>query len=468
MKNYCFRILSFFIIFKLFTFFSYGQTPAADSRFTPNDGRAYISIYENPQNNNSKNKRIWEKGVQFVNYVNPTSQIEIRFLIDKMKSHQISENISLQAYLNESKVEISPYFEVGKEFSQIGVKSFSVDDIYNYLKKMYEISSEITLSGTIDLPSSTSLKENTNADVAALNEINRILNKSGDTLFKDDIREIYPHVLQLNRFYRRFRGIIDSSFVFKSVITKYLPTENEIRKQSALQSQIDDANNFLNNELKLYIDNLSYLYSYFESINKSSYSTNSAFIKILNTDRLNYDNIVNKVKFMIQQIGDFIDKSKELAIDSTNYDQNYKMINKLSNDINNLNLRINNLFNPVAEIFNMYSLSDSLDLQLKATIEDIIYSKFINGTIDLRKVNAQVGQTLYIYLVSYSDQKMDILTESPLSSPIASFTIKETGFYSKINESLLLIDRYNIADSTKGVSPSHYKGAPGISFSLNY
>ncbi|MBL0741360.1 hypothetical protein [Chryseolinea lacunae] len=115
---------------------------------------------------------------------------------------------------------------------------------------------------------------------------------------------------------------------------------------------------------------------------------------------------------------------------------------------------------------------------LARTASRYIFAKLEPAVIDLRKEDAKEGDILRIYVARYGSEpneedlynsrqnRSDSLRKKEVL--IAAYDIKELGFRMKIADSFLLINRLHVDKDDSDVSPSKYKGAPGVSLMWAY
>ncbi|MFS4456935.1 hypothetical protein [Maribacter sp. 2304DJ31-5] len=109
----------------------------------------------------------------------------------------------------------------------------------------------------------------------------------------------------------------------------------------------------------------------------------------------------------------------------------------------------------------------------------ILYKELKTATVNLRKERAEEGNTLNLYAILEKKQKDPIsgeITNDRQKVPIGSYEIRETGWKTKIADSFILVNRINEPDQAtnsnetdsedSNLSPSNFKGAPGVSLLL--
>ncbi len=122
-----------------------------------------------------------------------------------------------------------------------------------------------------------------------------------------------------------------------------------------------------------------------------------------------------------------------------------------------------------ALIKNKPKLVDSTSIKAS----EIIYRNLDYATINLKKERAKEGDYLYLYVVLEENTN-----PSPNSKiikkilPIGSYELRNTRWQVKVADSFLLINRINQPDASlsenENISPSNFKGAPGVSLLLTW
>ncbi|MDP4270350.1 MAG: hypothetical protein Q8909_09520 [Bacteroidota bacterium] len=451
------------------------------------DPRQFITIKElNRQTNHTSTIYNNQQGTT-VQTLDNNSLLTIIFDHDSIsKKSCYYGNISIISQINNEQIKVSPYSKVGEKQGTIGINSASPMEIAINLHSLIEHS----------------------------NQINRLINN----IFNDDFYS--------SNFLFRKRSSKNQISQTKQIITNksdtifglYYLTNSLISKKKASNNQIFN----ISKSDSLTKKNLEY-YSIispelFQSINDTASNQN------------NYDTLINSIVNLNKKLSDkssieykslcfekIIDLKKlkrELDITkkyllffstgspelrnlySTLLKQDNLSTNKfletLSNALNTLQpcdtislvnfKEYSNIVYSDLVVLN-YPLQLFLDLANKSSFkvdkinEDFkldsvavlvghkIYSKLFDGTIDLRESRAKEGDILEICLLYYPNK--DSIT-TPLQLEVATFNIKEIGWRLKVSDSFLLINRISEPNNKTTVSPSRFKGAPGISLLWTY
>ncbi len=312
--------------------------------------------------------------------VDPGSKIQIHFDIDSMieNNHGLRGDYSLIAILNTNPIEVSPYSEIGQNYTTLSTSSYSAKEI-----------------------------------AVRVIKTERMLNKLYDSI-KDN--------KTLENFNKSQNNIINFR-IFKSYID-WADSLNSGTKKIFLSS--------------LGIDNTLYD----KTIRPNLLALDSLLEKDINSiDSLN-QKVFESTSYLIQLIKEKTDKDNEQQ--------------------------------KLAQRENVEKETELIKAHSKQ-IAEALFSELHFATIDLAKVNAKPGDKLYIKLIRKGSQIKDsnkngTNTNNGLMYDIVTLYIRKTGWYGKISDSFLFINRIDqggLANDTDA-SNSRFKASPGASFYLQY
>ncbi len=349
------------------------------------DARKFINIYEK----NKKWQRLiytWDDTLEYPTnpytqmqkVVDPGSKIQIHFEIDSMveNNYGLRGDYSLIAMLNTNPIEVSPYSEIGQNYTTLSTSSYSANEI------------AIRVVRTED-----------------------ILEKLNTSIEKIDF---------LKEFNQSQTNVINFR-IFKSYID-WADSLNNGTKRIFLS--------------RLGIDNTLYD----KTIRPNFLALDSLLEKDINSiDSLNQE-VFESTKYLIQLIKEKKDNEKEKLDSTVNVEKETELIKAHSKQI-----------------------------------AEALFSELHFATIDLAKVNAKPGDKLYIKLIRKGSQIKDsnkngTNTNNGLMYDVVTLYIRKTGFYGKISDSFLFINRIDqggLANDTDA-SNSRFKASPGASFYLQY
>lgn len=280
---------------------------------------------------------------------------------------------------------------------------------------------------------------------------------------------------------------------------KLILKAKEVNQLDNEETQKHRTKSFLE-KLKSFNNSLSHLEFLFSEFNKVKLSAKSAF---LSTAYIN-NNQFNESHKELQAILLDIEKKIEAA-QNDEFLYTEEIESKWETDLTNNLKRVKNAFDLVGTIVDEKAYESLLDsdkhklnfirsLNVKGYDFEpfyLVYQHFrrdtlienvareaniitLNNTlryatIDLHKSGVKEGETLYLTLKHYSEKTIDP-NENPNLLSLGRYEPRTTGWTSSINDSFLLVQRLNQPSSNQDstVSPSNFKGAPGVSFMFTY
>lgn len=524
------KIKVFMLLFFAGLFILAAQENNPEEEFTDSftrrniDPRQYVEVYMIDKLDKKipiwKYSRDQSKPNQIRNILEATSKIQIEF--DKSgiaENHYFKGNISIEGKIVSSKggedpVEVYPYSRIGEEKRKIGITSRPPSEIANIFTNLLIESLEV---GQLSEVSNIQDLEKANL-VGDLRSIVRDLslldpNKShfgGITNDSESTDNLYNRLGYLLNSFKDI-GISEASIpsslyaamkksnilngVLSEDIQNFIPViEGHFDLISYSEAQeFPKKLNYLNSQIKVAIDYINYFKS-------SGEKAEDAFLSFINLDHIGLDNIEANLKAFNAEIDSFFKSQDPNAVISTNQGI---LIRDLSNiDISN---EIQSTYiDAIAEMAKLTQLRGTLIERLlfpdgsylirdnnRATkflealipkrsniveslaqqASEIIYLNLDYATINLQKERAQEGDYLYIYVVLEETSRRSAGGETEIVQkvlPIGSYELRDTRWKVKVSDSFLLIDRINQPNTSdnEDVSPSNYKGAPGVSLLL--
>lgn len=438
------------------------------------DPRNYVTIFIE----NSQDRKVWKQNsliassYTFKREIDANSIIYVHFDKQSLEKVKMDYNFSIGSRLNDRKIEVSPFSEVGEKQKIIN-DAKPIDEISNNIvvlkdfqdRVMRKINAYLILENDIrgnnaNYSNSENIFNSNKYNLGywlgqakgispidtsdkTQNKLLELRNKIRDyssllyPYLKDEGNTLNMYVEQLSSTNDsdKFRMVIDSFITHLTSLSFFLKQDSTIaiRKKSLYMLKND-------------IENLINLYDYF---GVSGNQTQKVFNSLTNYNKINRDRLLVALK---------------------SYNSLYEGIKVESPTITDSDLSKNSdlLTSNVSLIDEMLkSMKVEIPLDLNEKINDIIYRSFFYGTIDLKKSTALEGDQLYIYLILTDPQDPNM---KPIELPVAVFEVTALGWkFFKVSDSFNLIhSNYNTDDSADSFVSSNYKPVPGVSLLTSF
>ncbi|WP_299526743.1 hypothetical protein [Winogradskyella sp.] len=391
--------------------------------FDNTDPRQYITIYEIK---NTEKQKIWfyresdKKGNQTRKILDVSSEIQIEFEKDKIAlNRNFKGNITIEGKIiskdgGEDPVEVFPYSRIGEEKKGVGIPTrppYEIATVFTNLiiecLRVVKDTEIVVDDGLVDTGDKIELS--TFMEDAAIGEIQNISNSVGVILeyinyFKTSGEQAED----------AFLGVIKLDYIALDKIEENLKGHKE--------------------KIDKYLENPS---GYF-LINPSSALPENLVLKNL------YFPAREEISKLIQLRGTEI----EALLDERFY--------------RSLSLKVEHSAD-----------KDKIIKKLSNIASKTIYRDLNYATINLKKERASEGDILYIYVALEETQRRknsDKGGTKQIILPIGTYELRNTKWQVNISDSFFLVDRINEPDNqtVDNVSPSNFKGAPGVSLLLTY
>ncbi|HMR00390.1 MAG TPA: hypothetical protein PKE39_15310 [Ignavibacteria bacterium] len=441
------------------------------------DPRNYVTIFVE----SSKDRKVWKQNnlitssYTFKREIDANSIVYIHFDKESLKKVRLDYNVSIGAKLNDRKIELSPFSEVGEKQKIINdvrpidevktnitklnnLQSYVIsNDVNNYLLLEDDIRKEAIQNGTSKL-NFDSNKENlkiyldllehknfTDTTVKNRSEILELKNK-----INDNARSMYPFLKDNGNTFK----------VFVEEINSYNDASQIKSINAKFREQLVGANFYIDvdntsiarkrtlNQLRNNIEMLLNLYDYFNSKGKQ---TQMIFNSLTSHNVIFTNKMIESLKKFISLL-DIIKIDSPITTDS--------VLNA------NSELLISNTL-LIVELFKNFGNTIQPNIDLEEIIKELIFSTYFYGTIDLKKSTALEGDQLNIYLILTDPQDPNM---KPIELPVAVFEVTALGWkFFKVSDSFNLIhSNYNTDDSTDSFVSSNYKPVPGVSLLASF
>lgn len=492
------------------------------------DPRQYIKIFT--INKLDKKELVWaynrddRNGNQVLKIVDASSNIQIEFDKSEIAKNPLFKgNISIEGKIVSSKggedpVEVYPYSRIGKETRKVGITSRPPNEIAKiFVNLLLEALDATNVDNDFSVNSIDI--ETFNTDLKSLiNEINKLppnesyfqnLAKSADISNDALFSKLDRLIFKLNSFgfsserlpngvygARELKAIKNAELSqelddFSEVITNFFEQKNN-KKGKDLPEKISQ----LNSRIKIIIEYINYFKS-------SGEKAEDAFLSLIQLDHIALDNIESKLTNINNEINLFFNQQSANAVISSKNNGGFQIKNtnniSITNDIQSTYIdgieeikkltrlrgsEIENLLFP----FSIYSDSEDLSRKyydallfqrkdviksLATTASEIIYLNLDYATINLKKERGQEGDYLYIYAVLEQSSRRSNGEKGEIVQkvlPMGSYELRKTGWQVNVADSFLLVNRIDEPNSEENtdVSPSNFKGAPGVSLLLTH
>lgn len=451
------------------------------------DPRQFVTIYELNRHNN-KRDTAYHHSRQRRQVLNVNSTIEIEF--DKAKiAHNLDfyGNISIVADISNRRIEVSPYSEVGKEQSAIGISTGSPREIASYLLGLLGQVSQLKSSLDIMLEDYIleegmrgqydNLKISLNASMEYLLEYYTQAPQEDTTAYA----QLNPILQAKLQELVRYLNSPTLEFYLNNALTfRIVQIRRELEDAQVGLTKIDFKNVKPKPESKLnkYKDikrNVDLSLKYLDYFLRADKETELVFIDLTKIDKIFLTELHQQLGYISEKLN-FIDTVSNMQLFERSEEkmrfavQNCRSMAYLFytsatsamktaqfGNIDEFLLNFKNIsYKPT------YNYTDSL----AAVIAPKIYSKLFNGIINLKQDRAQEGNLLNVALLwyQYSDS-----TSRPIVLHLASFELKEAGWRLKVSDTFMLIERLNEGTQlNNNLSPTNFKGAAGVSLLYSY
>jgi len=441
------------------------------------DPREYVTIFVE----NSAGRRVWkQKKLGISSYtvkreIDANSIVYIHFDKESLKKVRLDYNISVGAKLNDRKIELSPFSEIGEKQKIINDVR-PVDEIKTNLTKLnhlqaYEIINNVknylTLEDDIrekNIKDGIS-KINFDSNVKNIQMYLQLLESKNyaDTTVKNR-SEILDLKNKINNNAKSLYPFLkDNGNTIKVIVEEMvLCNDSSLIKIiiDKLEGYLGDAEFYIDdvntstarkrtlNQLRNNIEMLLNLYDYFNSKGKQ---TQMIFNSLTSHNVIFTNKLIESLKKFISLL-DIIKVDSPLTTDSV-LNANSELL--ISNALLILEL-VKNLNN-----------TGPINSDLEDKIKELIFSNYFYGTIDLKKSTALEGDQLYIYLILTDPQDPNM---KPIELPVSVFEVTALGWkFFKVSDSFNLIhSNYNTDDSTESFVSSNYKPVPGVSLLTSF
>jgi len=441
------------------------------------DPREYVTIFVE----NSAGRRVWkQKKLGISSYtvkreIDANSIVYIHFDKESLKKVRLDYNISVGAKLNDRKIELSPFSEIGEKQKIINDVR-PVDEIKTNLTKLnhlqaYEIINNVknylTLEDDIrekNIKDGIS-KINFDSNVKNIQMYLQLLESKNyaDTTVKNRSETLDLKNKINNNAKSLYPFLKDNGNTIKVIVEEMvLCNDSSLIKIiiDKLEGYLGDAEFYIDdvntstarkrtlNQLRNNIEMLLNLYDYFNSKGKQ---TQMIFNSLTSHNVIFTNKLIESLKKFISLL-DIIKVDSPLTTDSV-LNANSELL--ISNALLILEL-VKNLNN-----------TGPINSDLEDKIKELIFSNYFYGTIDLKKSTALEGDQLYIYLILTDPQDPNM---KPIELPVSVFEVTALGWkFFKVSDSFNLIhSNYNTDDSTESFVSSNYKPVPGVSLLTSF
>ena len=451
------------------------------------DPRQFVTIYElNRQSN--KRDTAYHQNRQRRQVLDINSTVEIEFNKSQISNNlDFYGNLSIVADISNRSIEISPYSEVGKKQSAIGISTGSPREIASYLLGLLGQISQLKSSLDVILEDYL-LEEGMRGQYDVLKTS---LNNSMDYLLEYYEQAPQQDTIPFSQLNTILQGKLMELIRYVNSPTLEFYLNNSLSFQiNTIRAELEDARGSLGkidfktirskpeNKVSKYKEikrNVDLSLKYLDYFLRADKETELVFIDLTKIDKIFLSELHGNLEYIARQLVT-IDTLSNMQQFERNEEkmrfaaQNCRSLSYLfySSATNAMkSAQFGNIDEFLLNYKNIgykptYNYTDSL----AAIIAPRIYAKLFNGIINLNQDRAQEGNSLNIALLwyQYSDS-----TSRPLVLHLASFELKEVGWRLRVSDAFMLIDRLNEnAQVGSNLSPSNYKGAAGVSLLYSY
>ncbi|MCB0722265.1 MAG: hypothetical protein KDC42_08170 [Ignavibacteriae bacterium] len=447
------------ILFLLFLFVAncYGQLKDTSNL----DPRQFIKIYQNQDPNEPIGQWSNQQFKTLRSSLSPKSLLTIEFLIGKIISQEsIFGNLSIGAKLNDRKIEVSPYSEVGEKqkiildarpSDEISTRFLNLGTSINNLKSLIETFKVQIKNFEAEIKSTNASNELFDEQVNLLKEF--LIERGSQS--KKDYRDtlLNSKIITLNtvlKTYSQYSSSIIPSRIelligsnnfdnFLDIVRKLESIDQPRINTTEFKNNLKSAISSISNEILLVLDNIQYF-------KKNGSQTLDVFQTLIKNDDIGpfekqLTTVKNDVKIDDKLEGEaLLNSAKEIL---------YKLI--------------------LIEFFKTEYFESN---EVKDKIKKKIFSDLLYATIDLEKSTALDGDILEIYLITNRFSNLDNSDKSekpkPIELPLCKYKIIKVGWDFNISDSFTLVKSMkndtNVANFTKSI----FKPSPGISMLWSY
>ncbi len=437
------------------------------------DPRQFVNVLEIDRQTN-KTLTLYENDTINILKVDVNSLISIFFNQESMSNKlDYYGNVSIIAKINDEPIKVSPYSKVGEKQGEIGVNSASPIEISSHLlgllRQMKSLENSIR-----DLFEDKFYEKNTTNSLG-YTEIDYAIayfsNKEIlDTAIYTGLPEKLQGIITTNTKYSPSLLLFSQNdLVFTN---KKLKDELDTLKKNLSDDKSEQYMKSVKSKMTMYQDvkqNLDLSKEYLYYFQNGDAEIKDLYLRLMKQDKLAINDFANKLALSSKKL-QAIDTISVVNFNEKEayFDEYLRLImnsiksynNKAKSSISDigLNLYVNNEF--VDE-----ENKEELEKELAKKVGNLIYQKLLVGNIDLREARAKEGDILKISILWY--QKSDS-TSTPLELDLVVFNIKNVGWRLKVYDSFFLINRFNEPKGEENLSPSKFKGAPGVSLLYTY
>ena len=447
------------ILFLLFLFVAncYGQLKDTSNL----DPRQFIKIYQNQDSNEPIGRWSNQQFKTLRSSLSPKSLITVEFLVDKIISKEsIFGNLSIGAKLNDRKIEVSPYSEVGEKqkiildarpSDEISTRFSNLGTSINTLRWLIESLKEKIKNLESEIKTTTVSNEFFNNQISLLTNLldQKIENNNHD--FVDTL--LNSKIISANTVLGTYTQYSNSTVPSKIELlinsnnfSKIPDIKNNLQQISVPQQNTTEFKTNLKNNINRISIDISNILDNIQYFKKNGSQTLDVFQTLIKND----------------DIGSF---EKQL----TTVKNDVKIDDKLEGEA---------LLNSAKEILYKLILIEFFKTEyfesneVKDKIKKKIFSDLLYATIDLEKSTALDGDILEIYLITNRFSNLDNSDKSekpkPIELPLCKYKIIKVGWDFNISDSFTLVKSMkndtNVANFTKSI----FKPSPGISMLWSY
>jgi len=487
LKNYYLRTL-IFLFFFICSLMSFSQTSEGKKRedIPPKnegiDPRQFVTVFElfRPKN---ESRTIYRKDSIKINTVDVNSLITLTFNQNDMKNNpEYYGNVSVRAEIDDELIKVAPYSKVGEKQSEIGVKTATPNEVSAHFASMIDRMEDIEREvGKLYFKEGAVVNYTEESGILIeTDKSNKSLDKEISEYFKNikpdnDTIVILENLTTLiqNRI-KELSRVNATLLFFSKGIRKLKPSEIAAEFEEIIKKTDDDiikeekeiSRNVIN-ECRRIKKSIEFAQNYFDYFrNPQDPELKNLFLRLIKQDELTVNQVYQELNFLKNIID-------EITVD--NYQaKNTKLINQLLytfQKVRSYNRNVSSILLDYKistkalkdDIFKEENEDDSKKRReyikkLGLQIAELIYQRLFNAQIDLRTSRAKSGQILKISILWYRDN-----TAEPMVLPVGQFKLKEVGWRTNILDSFLLVNRNSTPTNDENISPSNFKGSPGVS-----
>lgn len=338
--------------------------------------------------------------------------------------------------------------------------------------------------------------------ILARKEISDILNKLNN-FNEEGVYFSYGYTIDIPT---RFSALVDSTIdinrnnlpLFKTALEDLID-QHESQKENAKNEHSEVTSRRYKQRKSSFILNLTSLlnrlkyieglFSWFDNLNPEA---KSAFLSLIQSEINQFHE--SHIK-LLDIISNFDNQINSLRQDSALIDEEkiFQMQTSLKNSLNELRnayvlkgtfindeayniyeerfAKKDSLIPPFIAVYNDHDRSD-LIVKIAEQANRLIFDNSLKfASIDLYKSGAKENEILYISLKHIQKEIInEEVKESIKILPLGRYELRPTGWRTSIDDSFILVQRVKqpSASTDSTISPSNFKGAPGVSFMVTY